>query len=885
MTRRSAIKRTYTPENGHTLEANAGTHSPDSEGEEFIDVETVGSGQVRVTHHNVAPTTSLASRETTIPRRVSSRQVSSKFRTLLASVPVRSTPKITLVGRGRPESANRIAMKRPNEQCEQTPDDRLTTPPKRAPILANEGIGTYAIPKLPLEEMTMSTRVSKIHGDLEDEVEPRSELSTDKESKSVTPISAEPSSSSDDVPAAIPHEKSDSSSLLTCAQPHCFLTFNCLDDLISHLVEFHCQQQFRPRRMTFVSVEKYEVWKTAHEKAQDAKMIVGNREDCDGTVRFHCCCEYCHPLRQQLDELERQENGKSFRVKSTCPAHYVLSLNYEKNTATIFGCLAHIGHPKKPKTTSAADLPQKLLKTAQAKCKYCGKWCVSRVAMNRHVRDQHAEPSYTKGTTIECGDPDCDVVCDRMSTLCEHVAQEHGREDLVIEEFKFPNVSRFKEWKNQIETETVSKFVLSSSRARASGVLQSYFLCHLSGYANRSRHSAPPIGRMRTTKKMGRYCTAFMNTKEFKDGAVVVQCCLGHFGHGFDVRRLPLPDKVKDDVTDLLMKGASTQEIYDAVRRRYSQSERGYYLQRYEIRNIADKLRKQGLLPPKETEKHNNQFNDGHLSQMAKTEKSGASVQRVRFQSIRSLPDRQPGRIYQTTYGSSYAGSQSVVEQNHYDAISRMGPIRDVSPPIIGTSGYVEYQGSGYDEGEMIVGDEDNEGTITYFLEDEQNPGSLLEMVHSERVHADTDPPSTSKVTPLLMEPQPTGNVSFDETMNDIRIRITILQEQKRQTRNVEKVNMLVSQIRDLQGQLVRGVPQTNGFIRTTEAEFDGEEDGEDIGYEHIEGDDAICFEVEVESTESPDKSREPVSAEHYENTTFDTEPYEEVVTAGYEYC
>ncbi|VDK65686.1 unnamed protein product [Cylicostephanus goldi] len=105
---------------------------------------------------------------------------------------------------------------------------------------------------------------------------------------------------------------------------------------------------------------------------------------------------------------------------------------------------------------------------------------------------------------------------------------------------------------------------------------------------------------------------------------------------------------------------------------------------------------------------------------------------------------------------------------------SGMGPIRDVSPPIIGTSGYVEYQGSAYDEGEMIVADEDSEGTITYFLEDEQNPGGLLEVVHSERVHADTGPPLASKVTPLLMEPQPTGNVSFDETMSDIRRRITV---------------------------------------------------------------------------------------------------------------
>ncbi|KAK6048305.1 hypothetical protein COOONC_14185 [Cooperia oncophora] len=93
--------------------------------------------------------------------------------------------------------------------------------------------------------------------------------------------------------------------------------------------------------------------------------------------------------------------------------------------------------------------------------------------MNRHMREEHTEPNYPKGTTIECGDPHCDVVCDRMSTLCEHVAQEHGRDDLVIEEFKFPSQQRFKEWKDQVETDTMSKYVLSSSRTRLSGVIQS----------------------------------------------------------------------------------------------------------------------------------------------------------------------------------------------------------------------------------------------------------------------------------------------------------------------------------------------------------------------------------------------------------------------------
>ncbi|KAK6048307.1 hypothetical protein COOONC_14187, partial [Cooperia oncophora] len=55
---------------------------------------------------------------------------------------------------------------------------------------------------------------------------------------------------------------------------------------------------------------------------------------------------------------------------------------------------------------------------------------------------------------------------------------------------------------------------------------------------------------------------------------------------------------------------------------KYTSADRGFYLKRYEVRNIADKLRKQGLISPKERE-----F-DKHPQQS------------VRFQSLRSLSDR-----------------------------------------------------------------------------------------------------------------------------------------------------------------------------------------------------------------------------------------------------
>ncbi|EYB92315.1 hypothetical protein Y032_0195g1477 [Ancylostoma ceylanicum] len=934
MAQKTAMKRRYDSDHGDSVGSSCGHFHSDSDVEEYIDVETVASGQIRAGHYvDVKTTSSASSLDKTIAGRAPASRPAAKFRSLLASVPVRSTPRITLVGRGRPESSSATLLNtdRSQEHGEQVAGtSSATTSKPKVPILSNDGVGTYVVHKLPLEAMTMSTRalraiqedhqVAKMHCE-EDQLErvPFSEFTSEKEAKSVPLLTtSEPSTST--ATTANPRKKPRSTNLLACPHTQCSSTFSCVDDLVSHLVVFHCQHQFRQRKLTFVTLEKYEAWKTTHERTHEAKMVAYSTEQCEGVAQVRCCCEYSDGFGELSEDRDGRDCGKGKQAVAGCPAHFTATIDNEKKSAVIFGCLAHFHEkkevpPKRKPASSSRKPPPK--KAAQVQCSYCGKWYPSRELMNRHVKASH--PTFTRGPSIECGDPSCDVVCDRMSTLCEHVAQEHGREDLIIEEFKFSDASKFRTWKKDVETRTVSKYVLSSSRTRASGVVQSYYLCHLSGYANRTRNPAPALGRMRATKKLGRYCTAFMNTKELKDGTITVHCCLGHFGHGYDVRRLPLPNSVKYEITDLLLKGASTDTVYCTIRSKHSPSERGYYLQRYEVRNIADKLRKQGLLTPKPTGKvileHVQSTMKSVVRIVGSIEKQDHPVQGIRFQSIRTLGDHgNRGRVVRLPIGKSGDSLEKkpgkAVEQSDFDhtassatssaTSSGVNQLRDVSPPIIGTSGYVEYHGtSEYGEDDMIVDEGD---TVNYFVDEEQH-GNLLDVIHSER---DSSSNMASKVTPLLMEPQPTGNISFDESMTEIRRRINALQDQKRRTHDANKVKLLLTQIRDLQAQLVRGVPQTTGFLQVTEQEFDGEEDGEDVQYERmsylsvvanfllsdffvavsfsaIEGDDAVCFEVEVESSEAPTKGGAPVSVEQYEELGFEAEPYEEVVTSGYE--
>ncbi|KJH45951.1 zinc finger, C2H2 type [Dictyocaulus viviparus] len=825
MKRRNARKRPYTPDQSgrKTLHQNV-----ESDVDEIIDVETIHTAQLV----NIRTTSPCENRGQIAVRKPFSRMSRMTSR-LSGSLPhVRYTPKITLVGRGREERSKFTSLSGSQKTADNQRSSFAEVPPvtqRRAPILADEGIGTFAVPKLPLEEMTMSTKALRAIQEDHSLLKLGSHIYVDSQTHSISKdmeFSTGPSTSSDE------------------------------------------------QRKTVGS----KAWKMAHEKMFAATMIEETDREENGEftrIRYHC--EYCDGWQHQLLKKECEKEG---------------------SLVVVYGCFAHLGHKKKVSAPTVRTLDptfqRSRWKTIPAQCKYCHKWYGSQVMMNRHIKEQHLDSNFSKGTTIECGDPHCDVVCDRMSTLCEHVAQEHCRDDLVIEEFKFPCVNKFKHWKDQVEADTISKFVLSSSRTRASGIIQSYYLCHLSGYANRSRHSTLSAGRLRTTKKLGRYCTAFINTKELLDGAVTVQCCLGHFGHGFDVRRLPLPIKVKEEVSELLLKGTDPQAVQDIVRKKYSPGERGYYLKRYEIRNIADKLRRRGLILPKEKQSASTIVSLLHTTQLqTKPTFSAADNESnsfVTFQSIRMLPEQRArfplyhAKIKESDNSKSLA---SAVHDTLFTNTSRSNSaalhttiegLRDVSPPIIGTSDYIEYdEESDYKNLNMTMDDERE--SLVYFLDETGNPETMLG-THLEK-DAITTSLQSSKTMPLLMEHQPTGNINFDETMASLRKRINALYDQLKRTKDADKQNSIAAQIRSLQGQFVRGVPQTTAFFN--EQHFDGEQNMDGLIYEPVDRDDTVCLEVEVESSETPYEVLQ-ISEEHSNDiTSFEGESCEDTILANYE--
>lgn len=48
--------------------------------------------------------------------------------------------------------------------------------------------------------------------------------------------------------------------------------------------------------------------------------------------------------------------------------------------------------------------------------------------------------------------------------------------------------------------------------------------------------------------------------------SVSVRGCLRHFGHQLDVRRLPLPEQVRKEISELLLKGLAEEEVVQQIR-------------------------------------------------------------------------------------------------------------------------------------------------------------------------------------------------------------------------------------------------------------------------------------------------------------------------------
>uniref|UniRef100_A0A1I7T1P3 C2H2-type domain-containing protein n=1 Tax=Caenorhabditis tropicalis TaxID=1561998 RepID=A0A1I7T1P3_9PELO len=226
-------------------------------------------------------------------------------------------------------------------------------------------------------------------------------------------------------------------------------------------------------------------------------------------------------------------------------------------------------------------------------CKYCGSLFRQKALLDSHEK-KHKDTGkldvYNSNRGMICPVQQCNIRCDCIATVIYHMRKAHSVKDIMFERVTFKDMTEFKLWRSELERLTFSKFSRTSGKQNVFSK-STYYQCHHSGNIPTRAHPSE-VQRKRTTKKLGKTCTAFLHVKENDDGTVLLRGCTRHTGHGQDVRFLPVTDDIKMEIAQMLIQGLDEMEILEKMAKDSDPSNRRYHLQTYEVRNVYSKIEK-----------------------------------------------------------------------------------------------------------------------------------------------------------------------------------------------------------------------------------------------------------------------------------------------------
>lgn len=139
---------------------------------------------------------------------------------------------------------------------------------------------------------------------------------------------------------------------------------------------------------------------------------------------------------------------------------------------------------------------------------------------------------------------------------CEHIESE---EIYSIEAMTFDSIEKFKEWKTDMENETVSRFNVVRCYRKQKCEIKHY-------HCSRAlRHPKYGESERPGTKVVQRNCTAFM--KVIDTGCKVnVKFCRRHLGHDEEPAKLTLDTRFEEYIVSLLKEGFRPHQIIRKIR-------------------------------------------------------------------------------------------------------------------------------------------------------------------------------------------------------------------------------------------------------------------------------------------------------------------------------
>ncbi|CAJ0950581.1 unnamed protein product, partial [Mesorhabditis belari] len=390
---------------------------------------------------------------------------------------------------------------------------------------------------------------------------------------------------------------------LWCPYPHCKVLLYNYEYLIAHLVGFHAQEQYKREEIVFNNDNELELWRQRHE-AKEGKLFEGNEEireyaeDGSHIVKINkiFCCE------KNSETMKKATHDHIPRLPHvSCP--FLVSIErLESGLIILSGTFAHLGHKKSVPmmlTPKGILKPEKVRLTfREFRCHPCRRVFPDASTLQYHQRLRHGVISMLGGPcrrpNITCAE--CPESFDSMPNYIAHVKVAHLEPDekMNIETHVFQNNQEFEEWKLKVETMTCAQFVCTSGKVRpknnlGTGTSHQYLQCYRSGHQSKFYRSDEPA-RRRKSKKINAFCTAFINIAETYKGQISVKCCLYHFGHDNEPENLPVSKGIKGRIEELLRNCMDFDRIRDVIVAESQPNERGFYLKKYEVVNVAKKL-------------------------------------------------------------------------------------------------------------------------------------------------------------------------------------------------------------------------------------------------------------------------------------------------------
>ncbi|KFM68785.1 putative zinc finger transcription factor protein 17, partial [Stegodyphus mimosarum] len=202
--------------------------------------------------------------------------------------------------------------------------------------------------------------------------------------------------------------------------------------------------------------------------------------------------------------------------------------------------------------------------------------------MYQHIRKYHPEKEVHKVCNQICGL--CNLKFRTMKELLDHIKSDHTDINLVYENKVFTSKTEFEHWKEMMEQNTQSSFIISSSKKAVKEGIASYYQCHRSG-RSKIKESRKRNVKVAGSIKCGITCPAYIKVLEKVD-QIEVECQSVHVGHKTEVGKLPLSKTEKTHLANLMKHGVPPTKVLSEIQKDYTPSKRLCITNSQDLRNI-----------------------------------------------------------------------------------------------------------------------------------------------------------------------------------------------------------------------------------------------------------------------------------------------------------